>query len=264
MSAIFLSDVHLHDGESLKTRLVLRFLEEVAARHERIYLLGDLFDVWPGTTKYLQKRFSPVLDALRQLVRTGHEVHYVEGNHDFRLGGFFRDEVGIQVHPDGLEQTFGSRRAYLAHGDLGNPDDKSYARLRRVLRSNALHGVLGLIPDRLTYELGATWSRWSRAAENRRPQTSSRHEFVRGIYRRTAERIFEDGFDIVIFGHTHLPDDHRVVVDGRPCRYVNLGDWVKHFTYLEFDGTDFYTKSHAVKDDVRTLVNTATSGRPRG
>lgn len=264
MSAIFLSDVHLQDGDGLKTRLVLRFLEEVAARHDRIYLLGDLFDVWPGTTRYLRQRFQPVVDVFRELVRTGHEVHYVEGNHDFRLGAFFRDDLGVAVHPDGLVATFGGKRTYLAHGDLGNPDDKRYARLRRVLRSDVLHGVLALVPDRVTYEMGATWSRWSRAAERRRSDPEGHRANVRAVYRRTAERLFEDGYDMVVFGHTHLPDDHRVVMNGRECRYVNLGDWVKHFTYLEFDGTDFYTRSHAVKDDVRTLANTAFSGRPRG
>lgn len=254
MSAIFLSDVHLHDGHSLKTRIVLRFLSEVAARHDQVFVLGDLFDVWPGTTGYLKKHYASVLEVFRELVRTGHEVHYVEGNHDFRLGAFFRDELGIQVHPDGLVHTFGDRRAYLAHGDLGNPDDHSYARLRRVLRSNLLHGALGLVPARVTYALGATWSKMSRAAETRREQTEARHTDIRNIYRATAERLFADGYDLVVFGHTHLPDDHRVVVDGRPCRYVNLGDWVRHFTYLEFDGTDFYTRAHAVKDDVRTLM----------
>ncbi len=260
MSAIFLSDVHLHDGDSLKTRLVLRFLEEVAAQHQSIYILGDLFDVWPGTTDYLRKHYRPVVDVFRELVRTGHELHYVEGNHDFRLGKFFEEELGIRVHGDGFEQNFGGKRTYLAHGDLGNPDDHHYARLRRILRSEWLHGILGLVPARLTYEMGALWSRWSRKAQQRKPNREERDARVREIYRNTAERIFRDGYDMVIFGHTHLPDDHRVVLDGRPCRYVNLGDWVKHFTYLEFDGTDFYTRSHAVKDDAKALVGRTPTG----
>jgi UDP-2,3-diacylglucosamine hydrolase len=260
MSAIFFSDVHLHDGDSLKTRLVMRFLEEVAARHERIFVLGDLFDVWPGTTRYLKQRFRPVLDTFRALVKTGHDVNYVEGNHDFRLGEFFQKELGVRVHPDGLEERFGDRRAFLAHGDLGNPDDRHYPRLRRVLRSDVLHGTMRLVPDRLTYEMGAMWSRWSRAAQERRPWTESRKEQIRSIYRRSAEESFRRGFDLVFYGHTHLPDDHRATVDGRECRYVNLGDWVRHFTYLEFDGTDFYTKVHPVKDDARTLSQRPSRG----
>ena len=49
-------------------------------------------------------------------------------------------------------------------------------------------------------------------------------------------------------GHTHIPDDYSVEVDGRQCRYINTGDWVRHFTYLEFDGSQFYTRTHPVKD----------------
>ena len=63
-----------------------------------------------------------------------------------------------------------------------------------------------------------------------------------------AEDIFQQGYDVVLMGHTHLPDDIETRVDGRPCRYINTGDWVRHFTYLEFDGSQFYTKTHPVKD----------------
>jgi UDP-2,3-diacylglucosamine pyrophosphatase LpxH len=39
-----------------------------------------------------------VLDTLRGLVRDGHQVHYLEGNHDFKLGEFFTDTLGIKVY----------------------------------------------------------------------------------------------------------------------------------------------------------------------
>ncbi|HKR07332.1 MAG TPA: UDP-2,3-diacylglucosamine diphosphatase, partial [Bacteroidia bacterium] len=40
-------------------------------------------------------------------------------------------------------------------------------------------------------------------------------------------------FDYFIFGHRHLPLDIKV---GEKSRYINLGDWIKYFTYAEFDG----------------------------
>src|SRR4051812_8375031 len=105
MSAIFLSDVHLRDSDSVKTKLVIRFLQEVASRFENIYILGDLFDVWPGTNTFLVQHFDPVLKTLKNLVERGHQLHYIEGNHDFRLGAYFSKELGIKVYKDRHEET---------------------------------------------------------------------------------------------------------------------------------------------------------------
>src|SRR3954463_8803948 len=105
MNAIFLSDVHLRDSGSVKSKLVVRFLQEIASRFENIYILGDLFDVWPGTNAYLVRAFRPVIQALKHLVDDGHRVHYIEGNHDFFLGKYFSDSLGIEVYTDHLVET---------------------------------------------------------------------------------------------------------------------------------------------------------------
>lgn len=241
MNAIIVSDVHLRDSKSVKSKLVIRFFQEVASQFEKIYILGDLFDVWPGTSPYLLKEFSPVLQALAQLVQDGHQVHYIEGNHDFRLGAHFSSTLGISVHPDFLEQDWNGRRVYMAHGDLGNPRDLGYRALRKLLRLELLHSVIKPIPDQLIFQIGLQSSKMSRQAQ----RTSSKIETnIRQTYRRTAETIFRQGYDLVFMGHTHLPDDVTTRIGNRTCRYINTGDWVKHFTYLEFDGSHIYTKTH--------------------
>jgi UDP-2,3-diacylglucosamine hydrolase len=40
-------------------------------------------------------------------------------------------------------------------------------------------------------------------------------------------------FDYFVFGHRHLPLDLQV---GEGSRYINLGDWISHYTYAVFDG----------------------------
>jgi UDP-2,3-diacylglucosamine hydrolase len=247
VSAIFLSDVHLQDGTSIKTQLVLRFLQEVASQFKQIFILGDLFDVWPGTTPYLIERFSPVTQVLKSLVKQGHEVHYVEGNHDFRLGTYFTEELGIQVHPEDHSLILGTKKVFLAHGDLGNPQEKGYRILRSLLRKEALHFALKPVPPKWIFDLGARTSGLSRKYQkgHMSPHLATK---IRQIYRATAEQQLNKGFDVVIMGHTHLPDDVTTVIGGRKCRYINTGDWVHHFTYLEFDGTEFYTKNHPMTD----------------
>jgi len=249
MSAIFLSDVHLRDASSVKTGLVVRFLQEVASQYSKVFILGDLFDVWPGTTPFLVKSFGPVLDALKRLVRDGHEVHYVEGNHDFRLGSFFHEHLGVKVYPESIEENWSGKRIYMAHGDLGNPSDYGYRALRYLLRTEVVNMAARVMPGEWVFQVGLRSSQLSRAYQTRTGMTDvSRETAIRQVYRNAADKLFRSGFDLVIMGHTHLPDDVTTVVEGRQCRYINLGDWIRNFTYLEFDGAQFYTKSHPVKD----------------
>lgn len=244
MTAIILSDVHLRDAGSVKTKLVIRFLQEEASKFEHIYILGDLFDVWPGTSAYLVRAFRPVIQTLKHLVDDGHVIHYLEGNHDFCLGEYFTESLGIRVYPDVITETWNGRRIYMAHGDLGNPKEHGYKLLRYVLRHDLTHVALRAFPQEFIYKAGLRASGMSRGYQTRLPKNESA---IRQTYRNAAETIFRSGYDVVLMGHTHLPDDVSTVVDGRECRYINTGDWVRHFTYLEFDGSQFYTRTHPVK-----------------
>lgn len=245
MKAIFLSDVHLRDSKGVKAQLVIRFFQEVASKFETIYVLGDLFDVWPGTTGYLVKEFKPVIQTLRQLVNDGHQLHYIEGNHDFHLGEYFSESLGILVHPNSNEENWDGLKVYMAHGDLGNPRDYGYRALRFLLRRETTHHLIRAVPPDLVFDLGLRTSSLSRSYQSNK---GNKDTLIRQTYRQTAEEIFKKGFDVVLMGHTHLPDDVTTLVNGRRCRYINTGDWVKHFTYLEFDGAQFYTRTHPVKN----------------
>jgi UDP-2,3-diacylglucosamine hydrolase len=239
MPAILLSDVHLTDSTGAKAQRMLRFFRETASQFEKIYILGDFFDVWPGTNSHLIEEFSPFLDLFRSLVRSGHQLTYVEGNHDFRLGTYFSNELGIRVVKNELVETWAGKRVYLVHGDLGNPAEKAYPMLRSFLRKDWLHWAIKPIPPQSLYSVASSVSRLSRTFQKSVP---SDDEKVREIYRATAKELFALGNDVVIMGHTHVPDHFHCEVEGRACSYYNLGDWVRSFTYLEFDGAEFYTK----------------------
>lgn len=245
MGAIFLSDIHLKDCDSLKSRLVIRFFQEIASQYGNIYILGDLFDVWPGTSPYLIERFTPILKIFKGLVRDGHQIHYVEGNHDFKLGNYFTDELGIKTYPDFLEEDFAGKKVHMTHGDLGNPKEYGYRALRKILRNDLFQTTLQAVPQKFIFEAGDKFSKFSRKYTSPRPEKLTH---VKQVYREAAEKLFQKGADMVLMGHTHIPDDVTSLVGDRYCRYINLGDWVSHFTYLEFDGSHFYTRTHPVKD----------------
>ena len=45
----------------------------------------------------------------------------------------------------------------------------------------------------------------------------------------------------MIFGHRHLPIDFPFP---NGSRYINLGDWIRYFTYASFDGEQLILQSY--------------------
>ena len=51
------------------------------------------------------------------------------------------------------------------------------------------------------------------------------------------EELKKVHYDYFVFGHRHLPIDFLLNPGAEmPSRYINLGDWIQYFSYLEFDG----------------------------
>jgi UDP-2,3-diacylglucosamine hydrolase len=55
------------------------------------------------------------------------------------------------------------------------------------------------------------------------------------------EQLEKEHYDYFIYGHRHTP----IIVDlPNKSHYVNLGDWINHFSYGVFDGENFEMKNH--------------------
>src|SRR3954464_15980099 len=115
--AYFISDLHLgaaYRGLSPEREtLVLRFLREMASGATHLLVLGDLFEFWMEYRSFVPKGHFRVLAALESLARGGVEVHYLSGNHDFNLGSFFGDHVGLRVHQDEIRMDLQGKRMLL-------------------------------------------------------------------------------------------------------------------------------------------------------
>lgn len=81
--AVFVSDVHLGSRHCHATELA-RFLLQL--RCERLYLVGDIIDLWWMAHRRANWRqsHSEVIQALHALRRAGTEIIYIPGNHDAR------------------------------------------------------------------------------------------------------------------------------------------------------------------------------------
>lgn len=234
-SAYFFADAHL--GAEPKPREAARearlhdFLNSLRGRAAALYILGDLFDFWFEYRTAIPRRHFGTLAALEKLREAGTEITYLNGNHDFWLGRFLAEELGIRTHDGALALELQGRRIWLHHGDALVRGDLGYRLLRRVLKNRVNIALYGLVhPD-----LGIPFARWV-SRLSRRSRGEAPLDFER-LWQEVASPRFAEGYDAVLIGHLHQAFERR---EGGHELFV-LGDWIERFSYLVLEDGHFRT-----------------------
>jgi len=223
----FFSDVHLglgtREASRDRERAVVRFLEMVGSvGAETLFIVGDLFDYWFEYRAVVPREFVRTLAAIADLVEGGVRVEYIIGNHDFGHRDFFRDELGVHVHHDDIERTLSGRRCYIAHGDGKAFNDTGYLILKKVLRAPLSNALFRIVHPDIGIGVAMSASRRSRDHTNRKNYQGVVPGESDGLYVFAEQKIVEEGFDLVVMGHTHTPRRD----DFPGGTYVNLGSWL--------------------------------------
>jgi UDP-2,3-diacylglucosamine hydrolase len=231
-SAFFISDLHLGTRYGAADRgREARFEEWIrglTGRATHLFLLGDIFEFWMEYRHYVPKHHMGVLSALYELRRSGVEIHYVRGNHDFNLGEFFAKSLGIVTHDGPFEMNLQGKRVLLLHGDGMNPRDWKYRLVRRVLHHPLANRAYKLLHPDLGMKIALGVGKTSRDRET--PETYIGNDPVRlAEYEQAARALLKQGYDIVIHGHIHV----GYVKQFPEGVYVNTGEWLQRLEYVE-------------------------------
>jgi UDP-2,3-diacylglucosamine hydrolase len=228
-AVFFVSDAHLgaesREREAARERRLHEFLTSLPGRAEALYVVGDLFDFWFEYRTAIPRRHFETLATLRELIRGGVPVTYLNGNHDFWLGPFLSRELGIHTHPGPLALEHQGRRIWLHHGDGLVGGDLGYRALKKLVRHPASVALYRWLHPDLGIPLAHWVSSLSRTAREDLPLDGDR------LWREVAEPRFSEGFDTVMIGHFHHPYERR---ESRRTLFV-LGDWMRHFTYVRLE-----------------------------
>jgi UDP-2,3-diacylglucosamine hydrolase len=239
MKAVFLSDAHIQDRADPNLAPLLGFLERLAGRTERLYIVGDLFDTWFAFRRAVFDEYVPLLGALETLKRSGTRIVYVTGNHDFELGSFFEQTLEAEIHDTQFVLEEDGRRAFIAHGDMVNPHDRKYRRLRRILRARPTRWLGRNLPPSWVWRIARRLARQGGLTVRCTGDEIAGRVPLKQIFREYAEELHRRGFDTVILGHLHLPQFEQRPAPARPespgPTYANLGDWVRWRTFLRWE-----------------------------
>lgn len=229
-TTVFLSDAHLgaesHEREAAREARLHDFLAHLPGRASDLYVVGDLFDFWFEYRTALPRRHFATLAMLRRLRESGLAITYLAGNHDFWLGHFLADELGIRTVQDAVTVESQGRRLWVHHGDGLIGGDLGYKLLKAVLRNPTSVGLYQLLHPDFGIPLASAVSGLSRRSRGHAPLQPDR------LWNEIAEPRFREGYDGVLVGHFHHA--HEARRDGRD--FFVLGDWIDHFTYVELEG----------------------------
>lgn len=239
----FLSDFHLGAPDHVKSlereKLLVQFLDEIKNDAGEIFLVGDMFDFWYEYRKVVPKGYVRLLGKLAELSDAGVQFHFFVGNHDMWMKEYFQQELNMPVYYEPKEFERFGKKILIGHGDGLGPGDHGYKRLKKIFRNPVCQWLFGILPPVIGVGLANYLSRRSRA------QTGSAEEIFLGedkewliIY--CKEVLQKENFDFFVFGHRHLAIDYRLP---QGSRYINLGDWIRYFTYAVFDGEKMELKS---------------------
>ncbi|RYE26408.1 MAG: UDP-2,3-diacylglucosamine diphosphatase [Sphingobacteriales bacterium] len=232
----FASDFHLGVPDRASSRerekYICTWLDEISKDAEKIYLVGDIFDVWFEYRNVVPKGYTRFLGKLAELTDKGISIEAFTGNHDLWMHGYFEEELNIPVHHDYIERTFNGKKFLIAHGDGIGPGDYGYKLLKKVLKNP----VSQWLYRRLHPDTGVGMAGWfSRLGPKH--FTAEEHPFYgpdkEWQVQFALTELKKQHVDYFIFGHRHVAIEYPL---SDTSMFINLGDWIQFFSYAVFDG----------------------------
>ena len=228
----FASDIHLGlkvgQTHATRERLFVRWLDEVSADAEAIFLVGDVFDFWYEYRRVVPKGFTRLLGKLSELTDRGVAVHFFPGNHDLWAFDYLQTECGVVLHRADYEiLALAGKRVFIGHGDVFGKRGRGGRLLSRVFRSRAIQWVFStFVHPNAAMRFGHWWSGSNRKAK------PIRHAF-RGaeepIVRFASDFLKEHpGIDLFVCGHIHCAE---IVPLAGGSRIAFLGEWIDNPLY---------------------------------
>ncbi|MBK8894454.1 MAG: UDP-2,3-diacylglucosamine diphosphatase [Propionivibrio sp.] len=234
----FISDLHLSPQAPGVTRRFLDFIGGKARDAAQLYILGDLFEVWPGDDSIDDPDDTynqAIVDALRSLTDTGVKVSVMHGNRDFLLGEEFAARSGASLLPDPYVLSLPAWQFVLSHGDSLCTDDTDYQAFRTRVRAPVWRASFLQQPLAERKALATVLRQQSEMAKlEKLTRANYPLDLNPGA---TDDFLRQHGYATFIHGHTHRPATHDHLVDGIHVERWVMSDWHEdQGEYLCWDG----------------------------
>lgn len=230
--SLFIADLHLCESRPQINAAFDEFVRGHASAAEALYILGDLFEYWPGDDAAALPFYAGVAEQLARLSCEGVQVYLMHGNRDFLLGAQMASAIGARLLADPYPVSLYDTPSVLMHGDTLCSDDTAYLEFRATVRDEQWQRAF----------LAAPLEQRIAAAEALRLQSSAEKQAksieIMDVNADAVGAVFRAcGCTRLIHGHTHRPAHHRLEIDGVPHERWVLNDWYQKGGYLRCDAS---------------------------
>lgn len=222
-STLVIADLHLSANTPEINACFYQFLKDNAGKHEALYILGDLFEVW-FSDRDPEPVNASVARAIREFSATT-PVYYIHGNRDFMLGRHYAKKANMTLLPEELSVDLYGRKCLLMHGDQLCIDDVDYQKFRKKSRSWWWKLIVGSLPFSVKQNMAKNIRQRSKEAQNYKSLE------IMDVNQQEVERVMADRkIDYLIHGHTHRPAIHQLPNNKQRCV---VGDWYTQGSVLQ-------------------------------
>lgn len=233
MTTLFISDLHLDEALPDLTKAFEQFMHNQASTAERLFILGDFFEVWVGDDD--DSEFNQQIKAhLRNFTSNGGQLFLMVGNRDFLMGPEFATECGATLLDDPTVIDLYGTATLLMHGDSLCTRDTDYMAFRQLSRSPQWQQQM------LSQSLQARKAFAQQARAQSKDHNRMQADEIMDVTESEVSRMMlEHEVTRLIHGHTHRPQRHSFSLGDNPAERIVLGDWGPAIWWLqaEADGS---------------------------
>ena len=226
-----ISDLHLgtfgcHANE------IVRYLKGINPKI--LVLNGDIIDIWQFRKKYFPPAHMQVIREILKLMESGTMVYYITGNHDEALRKYSGTRLGNLLLDDKLVLDLDGKKTWIFHGDVFDSTTKGSAKVIAKLGGQGYDFLIWMnhwLNKLLTF-FGRDKMSFSKKIKN---SVKKAVAWIGDFEQTAGELAIEKGFDYVICGHIHQPQQRTITNERGSVVYLNSGDWIENLTSLEYD-----------------------------
>ena len=238
--SVFISDLHLAPERPEIIDLFLRFADDIVAKADKLYILGDFLEYWLGDDDPAEAS-QVVFNKLAELSDTHNtDLYFMHGNRDFLIGSKFAERCRLTLLEEPHLIEIQNRQALLMHGDTLCTDDIEYQKFRSMVRNKQWQREI------LSKSLEERIQIAKKMRQASSASTASKDEYIMDVNQQATDAAFIDNkVDLIIHGHTHRPMIHTKKINNIETTRIVLGDWYKTGSYLRINSSsEFKLKSY--------------------
>ncbi|MCW8900488.1 MAG: UDP-2,3-diacylglucosamine diphosphatase [Gammaproteobacteria bacterium] len=237
MSTLFISDLHLSGEREKITELFIDFLVQRASKADALYILGDLFEVWPGDDM-IQPDYKDCIAAMKQLADSGVPLFVMQGNRDFLMAEQFAEVSGATLIEDPTIIDLYGTPTLLMHGDTLCSDDIEYQKFRTMVRDPCWKADFLSKPSEERLAMTTKYRKISKE------ETAKKTMDIMDVNQHAVEEaMLKENIQQLIHGHTHRPAIHNFTANNKKMKRIVLGDWFEQGSVLACDKAGCHLES---------------------